>query len=111
MLELHGIKTGSVIQVVLSPLFLINHGNAFKVIHQRHEQGGGHWPKGCSRDGTVAVALLLLVLVRPTWSLRFKTPQYGTPMVDFTGQVPNSSLGSDAFQEADIVGNSTMYEM
>lgn len=28
----------------------------------------------------------------------------GTPMVVFCGQVPTSALGSDAFQEADIVG-------
>ena len=28
----------------------------------------------------------------------------GTPMVVFTGQVPTSAIGSDAFQEADIIG-------
>jgi acetolactate synthase-1/2/3 large subunit len=28
----------------------------------------------------------------------------GTPMVVFCGQVPTSAIGSDAFQEADVVG-------
>jgi acetolactate synthase I/II/III large subunit len=28
----------------------------------------------------------------------------GTPMVVFTGQVPTSAIGSDAFQEADVIG-------
>lgn len=28
----------------------------------------------------------------------------GTPMVVFTGQVPTTAIGSDAFQEADVVG-------
>lgn len=28
----------------------------------------------------------------------------GTPMVVFSGQVPTSSIGSDAFQEADVIG-------
>lgn len=28
----------------------------------------------------------------------------GTPLVVFTGQVPTSAIGSDAFQEADVVG-------
>ncbi len=28
----------------------------------------------------------------------------GTPLVVFTGQVPTSAIGTDAFQEADIVG-------
>lgn len=28
----------------------------------------------------------------------------GTPLVVFTGQVPTTAIGSDAFQEADILG-------
>ena len=28
----------------------------------------------------------------------------GTPLVVFTGQVPTTAIGSDAFQEADVVG-------
>lgn len=28
----------------------------------------------------------------------------GTPMVVFCGQVPTAAIGSDAFQEADVVG-------
>ena len=28
----------------------------------------------------------------------------GTPLVVFCGQVPTSAIGSDAFQEADVVG-------
>ena len=28
----------------------------------------------------------------------------GTPMVVFTGQVPTAAIGTDAFQEADVVG-------
>lgn len=28
----------------------------------------------------------------------------GTPLIVFSGQVPTSAIGSDAFQEADIIG-------
>ena len=28
----------------------------------------------------------------------------GTPMVVFSGQVPTTAIGTDAFQEADIIG-------
>lgn len=28
----------------------------------------------------------------------------GTPMVVFSGQVPTSAIGTDAFQEADVIG-------
>ncbi|KAK4929466.1 Acetolactate synthase, mitochondrial, partial [Elasticomyces elasticus] len=78
----------------------------FDFILPRHEQGAGHMAEGyaraCGKPGVV------LVTSGPG-ATNVVTPMQdalmdGTPLVVFCGQVPTTAIGSDAFQEADIVG-------
>jgi acetolactate synthase-1/2/3 large subunit len=73
----------------------------------RHEQGGAHAADGYarSRRGTVGVVwatsgpgALNLVTGLCTAFLD------SVPMVAITGQVPTSAVGTDAFQESDVIG-------
>jgi len=72
----------------------------------RHEQGGGHMAEGYARvSGKPGV----LVVTSGPGATNVVTPMQdalvdGLPLVVFTGQVPTSLLGTDAFQEADVVG-------
>ncbi|PSN75533.1 acetolactate synthase [Corynespora cassiicola Philippines] len=72
----------------------------------RHEQGAGHMAQGYSRaTGKPGV---VLVTSGPGCT-NVITPMQdalmdGTPLVVICGQVATSRIGSDAFQEADIVG-------
>ncbi|KAI5237448.1 acetolactate synthase [Aureobasidium subglaciale] len=89
------------------PVFdAIYNSEAFDFILPRHEQGAGHMAEGyaraCGKPGVV------LVTSGPG-ATNVITPMQdalmdGTPMVVFSGQVPTTSIGSDAFQEADIIG-------
>ena len=72
----------------------------------KHEQGAGHMAEGyaraCGKPGVV------LVTSGPG-ATNVITPMQdalsdGTPMVVFCGQVPTTAIGSDGFQEADVVG-------
>eukprot|EP00924_Labyrinthula_sp_SR-Ha-C_P000379 maker-scaffold_25-snap-gene-5.56-mRNA-1 protein AED:0.02 eAED:0.02 QI:97/1/1/1/1/1/3/187/628 len=78
----------------------------FKFILPRHEQGGGHMAEGYARaTGKPGVCLVTsgpgaTNLVTPLMDAMMD----GTPLIAFTGQVPTSAIGTDAFQEADIVG-------
>lgn len=72
----------------------------------RHEQGATHAAEGYSRvSGKVGV---VLVTSGPgaTNTVTGIADAYmdSIPLVVFTGQVPSSLIGNDAFQEADIVG-------
>jgi len=73
----------------------------------RHEQGGAHAADGYARSkrGTVGVVwatsgpgALNLVTGLCTAFLD------SVPMVAITGQVPTSAVGTDAFQESDVIG-------
>ncbi|GAB7350536.1 hypothetical protein MBLNU459_g1121t1 [Dothideomycetes sp. NU459] len=89
------------------PVFdAIYNSKHFDFILPRHEQGAGHMAEGyaraCGKPGVV------LVTSGPG-ATNVVTPMQdalmdGTPMVVFCGQVPTTAIGSDAFQEADIVG-------
>jgi acetolactate synthase-1/2/3 large subunit len=78
----------------------------FRFILPRHEQGAGHMAEGyaraCGKPGVV------LVTSGPGATNVVTAMQDalmdGTPMVVFCGQVPTTAIGSDAFQEADVVG-------
>src|SRR5688572_16333778 len=72
----------------------------------RHEQGAGHAAEGYARaTGRVGVcvgtsgpgATNLVTPIADAW-------MDSTPMVALTGQVPSALLGTDAFQETDIIG-------
>jgi acetolactate synthase I/II/III large subunit len=72
----------------------------------RHEQGGGHAAEGYAyATGKVGVCMATsgpgaTNLVTPIADAYMDS----VPMVAITGQVPSSSIGTDAFQEADISG-------
>ena len=72
----------------------------------RHEQGAGHAAEGYARaSGRVGVCVAtsgpgatnLVTPIADAW-------MDSTPMVAITGQVSSALLGTDAFQETDIIG-------
>src|SRR5918996_3531694 len=72
----------------------------------RHEQGAGHAAQGYAQaTGRVGVCMATsgpgaTNLVTPIADAHMDS----VPIVAVTGQVPRASIGSDAFQEADICG-------
>ncbi|KAF9139644.1 Acetolactate synthase, mitochondrial [Mortierella sp. GBA39] len=89
------------------PVFdAIYNSKQFEFILPRAEQGAGHAAEGYARvTGKPGV---VLVTSGPGATNVITAMQDalsdGTPMVVFTGQVVVSAIGSDAFQEADVVG-------
>ncbi|MEM0932955.1 MAG: thiamine pyrophosphate-binding protein, partial [Bacteroidota bacterium] len=75
----------------------------------RHEQGATHAAQGYARvSGKVGVAMATSGPGATNLVTGLADAQIdSTPMVCITGQVPRHLLGSDAFQETDIVGIST----
>jgi len=75
----------------------------------RHEQGATHSAQGYARiSGNVGVAMATSGPGATNLITGIADAQIdSTPMVCITGQVPSHLLGSDAFQETDIVGIST----
>jgi len=78
----------------------------FDFILPRHEQGAGHMAEGYARiSGKPGVVLV----TSGPGATNIITPMQdalsdGVPLVVFSGQVAQSIIGSDAFQEADIIG-------
>lgn len=72
----------------------------------RHEQGAGHMAQGYARaSGKPGVVLV----TSGPGATNVVTPiqdalSDGTPLVVFCGQVPTTAIGTDAFQEADVIG-------
>ncbi|KAG0287928.1 Acetolactate synthase, mitochondrial [Linnemannia gamsii] len=89
------------------PVFdAIYNSKQFEFILPRAEQGAGHAAEGYARvTGKPGV---VLVTSGPGATNVITAMQDalsdGTPMVVFTGQVVVSAIGTDAFQEADVVG-------
>ncbi len=75
----------------------------------RHEQGATHSAQGYARaTGRVGVAMATSGPGATNLVTGLADAQIdSTPMVCITGQVPRHLLGSDAFQETDIIGIST----
>ncbi|KAK9425127.1 putative Acetolactate synthase [Seiridium unicorne] len=89
------------------PVFdAIYNSKHFDFILPKHEQGAGHMAEGYARaSGKPGVVLV----TSGPGATNVITPMQdalsdGTPMVVFCGQVPTSAIGSDAFQEADVIG-------
>ncbi len=89
------------------PVFdAIHESDHFKFILSRHEQGAGHMAEGYARaSGKVGVVLV----TSGPGATNTVTPMQdalmdGTPLIVFAGQVATAAIGSDAFQEADMVG-------
>lgn len=84
----------------------IYNSDYFEFILPRHEQGAGHMAEGYARaSGKPGVVLV----TSGPGATNMITPMQdalsdGTPMVVFSGQVPTTAIGTDAFQEADIIG-------
>jgi acetolactate synthase-1/2/3 large subunit len=96
-----GIPGGAIL-----PLYDPLMDSSIRHILVRHEQGGGHAAAGYAQaTGRVGVCMATsgpgaTNLVTPIADAYMDS----VPMVAITGQVPSSSIGTDAFQEADIVG-------
>ncbi|CAL9728413.1 acetolactate synthase catalytic subunit, mitochondrial [Monosporozyma unispora] len=84
----------------------IHDSKQFKFVLPKHEQGAGHMAEGYARaSGKCGVVLV----TSGPGATNVVTPMAdalsdGIPMVVFTGQVPTSAIGTDAFQEADVIG-------
>lgn len=78
----------------------------FEFILPRHEQGAGHMAQGYARaSGKPGV----VIVTSGPGATNVITPiqdalSDGTPLVVFCGQVPTTAIGTDAFQEADVIG-------
>ncbi|KAJ6466281.1 thiamine diphosphate-binding protein [Mycena sanguinolenta] len=78
----------------------------FNFVLPRHEQGAGHMAEGYARvSGKPGVVLV----TSGPGATNVVTPMQdalsdGIPLVVFCGQVATSAIGSDGFQEADMVG-------
>ncbi|WVQ67742.1 acetolactate synthase, mitochondrial [Kwoniella botswanensis] len=78
----------------------------FEFVLPRHEQGAGHMAEGYARvSGKPGVVLV----TSGPGATNVITPMQdalsdGVPMVVFCGQVATNLIGSDSFQEADMVG-------
>lgn len=89
------------------PVFdAIYNSKHFDFILPKHEQGAGHMAQGYARaSGKPGVVLV----TSGPGATNIITPLQdalsdGTPLVVFCGQVPTTAIGSDAFQEADVIG-------
>lgn len=79
-----------------------------KHILVRHEQGAGHMAEGYAKaTGKPGVAIATSGPGATNLITALTDAYYDSvPLVAFTGNVPSTMLGNDAFQEADIVGMS-----
>ena len=94
---------GGAILPVFDAIFNSPH---FEFVLPKHEQGAGHMAEGYARaSGKPGVVLV----TSGPGATNVITPMQdalsdGTPMVVFCGQVPTTAIGTDAFQEADVIG-------
>ncbi|OLY84387.1 Acetolactate synthase, mitochondrial [Smittium mucronatum] len=131
MLE-HGVDTvfGYPGGAILPVYDAIHDSKYFKFILPRHEQGGGHMAEGYAKysenlfnDLNNIIFLIIfyyysfdysgkpgiLLVTSGPGATNAITPLQdalsdGVPLIVFSGQVPVPAIGSDAFQEADVVG-------
>ncbi|MEP6463574.1 MAG: acetolactate synthase large subunit [Frankiaceae bacterium] len=96
-----GIPGGAILPAY-DPIF----DSSLRHILVRHEQGAGHAAEGYAQaTGKVGVCMATsgpgaTNLVTPIADAYMDS----VPIVAITGQVPSAAIGTDAFQEADIVG-------
>ena len=78
----------------------------FKHILVRHEQGGTHMAEGYAKATGRVGTVLVTSGPGATNTVTGIADAYmdSIPIVVFTGQVPTSLIGNDAFQETDIIG-------
>ncbi len=106
-LEMQGVEVvfglpGGAILPVYDPII----DSSIRHILVRHEQGAGHMAEGYAHvTGQPGVAMVTsgpgaTNIVTPLCDAYMDS----VPLVCITGQVPSTSIGTDAFQEADITG-------
>jgi acetolactate synthase-1/2/3 large subunit len=85
---------------------LMNHNNTIRHILTRHEQGAIHAAQGYARvSGKVGVVMATSGPGATNLITGIADAMIdSTPLVCITGQVTSSLLGSDAFQETDVIG-------
>ena len=98
---------GGAIMPVYDELYKFQH--QLNHVLTRHEQGAAHAAQGFARtSGKVGVAIATSGPGATNLVTGIADAQIdSTPMVCITGQVASHLLGSDAFQETDIIGLST----
>jgi acetolactate synthase-1/2/3 large subunit len=111
ILQAEGVDTifgypGGAIMPVYDALY--DHQDSIKHILSRHEQGAIHAAQGYARaSGNVGVCLATSGPGATNLITGIADAQIdSTPLVCITGQVPSHLLGSDAFQESDVIGMS-----
>ena len=91
---------------VVIPIFHSLYKAPFKFILSRHEQGAIHAADGYARaSGKTGVVIATSGPGATNLVTGIATANMDSvPLVIFTGQVPSTMIGNDAFQEADITG-------
>src|SRR6478609_1498451 len=92
--------------VVLRIVDTLQQQKEVEVILTRHEQGAGHMAEGYAKATGKAGVCLVTSGPGMTNVITALADAYmdSVPLVCFSGQVPTSLIGNDAFQEADNVG-------
>src|SRR3989338_7322945 len=91
---------------VILPTFDVLYDSGLKLILVRHEQGAAHMADGFGRaTGKPGVCIVTSGPAATNTVTGLATAYMDSaPMVCITGQVATHAIGSDAFQEADIIG-------
>ncbi|NOS77210.1 MAG: biosynthetic-type acetolactate synthase large subunit [Nitrospira sp.] len=107
-LKREGVKTIFALPggVVLKIFDMLYQQKDLQVILTRHEQGAGHMAEGYAKATGKAGVCLVTSGPGMTNVITALADAYmdSVPLVCFSGQVPTSLIGNDAFQEADNIG-------
>ena len=107
-LKREGVKTIFALPggVVLKIFDMLHQQKDIEVILTRHEQGAGHMAEGYAKATGKAGVCLVTSGPGMTNVITALADAYmdSVPLVCFSGQVPTSLIGNDAFQEADNIG-------
>lgn len=107
-LKREGVKTIFALPggVVLKIFDMLHQQKDLDVILTRHEQGAGHMAEGYAKATGKAGVCLVTSGPGMTNVVTALADAYmdSVPLVCFSGQVPTSLIGNDAFQEADNIG-------
>ncbi len=107
-LKREGVKTIFALPggVVLKIFDMLHQQKDIEVVLTRHEQGAGHMAEGYAKATGKAGVCLVTSGPGMTNVITALADAYmdSVPVVCFSGQVPTSLIGNDAFQEADNMG-------
>ena len=107
-LKREGVKTIFALPggVVLKIFDMLHQQKDIEVVLTRHEQGAGHMAEGYAKATGKAGVCLVTSGPGLTNVITALADAYmdSVPLVCFSGQVPTSLIGNDAFQEADNIG-------